>query len=114
MIDIHVMSYDIRSIMVCLLCLLQDMYDNLSHKIEDVTLNSTSFQFEGEYAVFLNTEKRNHSSIVKVTNIVKNIHASITTCNPYFLGRLTVVTDKKDQDTAFSPKFLDISKFVHC
>ncbi|KEH39004.1 cellulose synthase H1-like protein [Medicago truncatula] len=45
---------------------MKDMYDNLSHKIEDVTRNSTSFQFEGEYAVFLNTEKRNHPSIVKV------------------------------------------------
>jgi len=76
MIDIDV--YDINIVnckMVCLLCLLQDMYDNLRHKIEDVTRNSTSFQFEGEYAVFLSTEKRNHPSIVKVTNIVKNIHA---------------------------------------
>ncbi|MCI09562.1 cellulose synthase-like protein H1-like, partial [Trifolium medium] len=43
-----------------------DMYDNLSQKIEDVTRNPISFQFEGEFAVFLNTEKRNHPSIVKV------------------------------------------------
>jgi len=63
--------------MVCLFCLLQDMYDSLSHKIEDVTRNPISFQFEGEFSAFLNTEKRNHPSIVKVTNIVKNIHASI-------------------------------------
>jgi hypothetical protein len=44
------------------------MYDNLSQKIEDVTRNPISFQFEGEFAVFLNTEKRNHPSIVKVIN----------------------------------------------
>ncbi|KAK2424356.1 cellulose synthase protein H1 [Trifolium repens] len=46
--------------------LMKDMYDNLSQKIEDVTRNPISFQFEGEFAVFLNTEKRNHPSIVKV------------------------------------------------
>ncbi|PNX82564.1 cellulose synthase-like protein h1-like, partial [Trifolium pratense] len=45
---------------------MKDMYDNLSQKIEDVTRNPISFQFEGEFAVFLNTEKRNHPSIVKV------------------------------------------------
>ncbi|AES67199.2 putative cellulose synthase (UDP-forming) [Medicago truncatula] len=45
---------------------MKDMYDNLSHKIEDVTRNSASFQFEGEFAVFSNTEKRNHPSIIKV------------------------------------------------
>jgi hypothetical protein len=40
------------------LCFSQDMYDNLSQKIEDVTRNPISFQFEGEFAVFLNTEKK--------------------------------------------------------
>ncbi|WJX69064.1 hypothetical protein P8452_53363 [Trifolium repens] len=45
---------------------MKDMYDNLSQKIEDVTRNPISFQFEVEFAVFLNTEKRNHPSIVKV------------------------------------------------
>ncbi|XP_058779643.1 cellulose synthase-like protein B4 isoform X2 [Vicia villosa] len=45
---------------------MKDMYDNLSRKVEDVTRNSLSFKFEGEFAVFLNTEKRNHPSIVKV------------------------------------------------
>lgn len=44
------------------------MYDNLSRKVEDVTRNPLSFKFEGEFAVFLNTEKRNHPSIVKVIN----------------------------------------------
>jgi len=54
------------------------MYDNLSHKIEDVTQNPISFQFEGEFAVFLNTEKRNHPSIVKVINsAVKILNVSI-------------------------------------
>ncbi|PNY15594.1 cellulose synthase-like protein h1-like, partial [Trifolium pratense] len=46
--------------------LMKDMYDNLCQKIEDVTRNPSSFQFEGEFAVFLNTEKRNHPSIIKV------------------------------------------------
>ncbi|KAK2370180.1 cellulose synthase protein H1 [Trifolium repens] len=45
---------------------MKDMYDNLSQKIEDMTRNPISFQFEGEFEVFLNTEKRNHPSIVKV------------------------------------------------
>lgn len=44
------------------------MYDNLSRKVEDVTRNLLPFKFEGEFAVFLNTEKRNHPSIVKVIN----------------------------------------------
>ena len=53
---------------------LQDMYDSLSRKIEDVTRKSISFQLDGEFAVFLNTGRTNHPSIVKVTNIiVKNI-----------------------------------------
>jgi len=64
--------------MVRLFVFLQDMYDNLSQKIEDVTRNSASFQFEGEFAVFSNTEKRNHPSIIKVINIaVKRLNASI-------------------------------------
>ncbi|XP_045805954.1 cellulose synthase-like protein B4 [Trifolium pratense] len=46
--------------------LMKDMYDNLCQKIEDVTRNPSSFKFEGEFAVFLNTEKRNHPSIIKV------------------------------------------------
>jgi hypothetical protein len=54
--------------MVCL-WFLQDMYDNLCQKIEDVTRNPSSFQFEGGFEVFLNTEKRNHPSIIKVINI---------------------------------------------
>ncbi|CAI8592789.1 unnamed protein product [Vicia faba] len=45
---------------------MKDMYDNLSRRVEDVTRNSLSLKFEGEFAVFLNTEKRNHPSIVKV------------------------------------------------
>jgi len=54
------------------------MYDNLSQQIEDVTQNPISFQFEGEFAVFLNTEKRNHPSIVKVINsAVKILNVSI-------------------------------------
>jgi hypothetical protein len=41
------------------------MYDNLSHKI-DVDPNSVPNLLEGEYAVFSNTHKTNHSAIIKV------------------------------------------------
>jgi hypothetical protein len=69
----------VREPLMIRLCVsLQDMYDNLSQKMEDVTRNSASFQFEGEFAVFSNTEKRNHPSIIKVINIaVKISNASI-------------------------------------
>jgi hypothetical protein len=71
--------------MVCL-WFLQDMYDNLCQKIEDVTRNPSSFQFEGEFEVFLNTEKINHPSIIKVINIeVKILIASIK-----YLCRLSI------------------------
>jgi len=57
------------------------MYDNLSRKIQDVTRKQIPLQLDdGEFAVFYNTEQRNHPSIIKVTNIqhtaVKYIHAS--------------------------------------
>ncbi|MED6182631.1 hypothetical protein PIB30_030370 [Stylosanthes scabra] len=45
---------------------MKDMYDNLSRKIEDVTAKAIPFPLDGEYAVFFNTERRNHPSIVKV------------------------------------------------
>jgi len=56
------------------------MYDNLSRKIQDVTKKQIPLQLDGEFAVYYNTERRNHPSIIKVTNIqhtaVKYIHAS--------------------------------------
>ncbi|XP_057729313.1 cellulose synthase-like protein B4 [Arachis stenosperma] len=45
---------------------MQDMYDNFSRKIEDVTAKAIPFPLDGEYASFLNTDRRNHPSIVKV------------------------------------------------
>ena len=45
------------------------MYDNLSHKIEEVTHKTIPLQLDGEFAVFSNTEQRNHPSIIKVTEI---------------------------------------------
>ncbi|RDX62085.1 Cellulose synthase-like protein H1, partial [Mucuna pruriens] len=45
---------------------IKDMYDNLSQKIEAVTRNTIPFQFDGEFAVFSNTEKKNHPTIIKV------------------------------------------------
>ncbi|KAJ1400053.1 Nucleotide-diphospho-sugar transferase [Sesbania bispinosa] len=45
---------------------MKDMYDNLSQKIEDVTRKSIPFQLDGEFAVFSNTDQRNHPSIIKV------------------------------------------------
>lgn len=59
--------------MVCLLCFFQDMYDNLSRNIEDVTRNLIPFPLEGEFEVFSNTEKINHPSIVKVINTAVKI-----------------------------------------
>ncbi|XP_020238399.1 cellulose synthase-like protein H1 isoform X2 [Cajanus cajan] len=45
----------------------KDMYDNLSQKIEDVTRKQQiPFKLDGEFAVFSNTEQRNHPSIIKV------------------------------------------------
>ena len=46
------------------------MYENLSRKLEDVTRKPIPFPLDGEFAVFLNTDRRNHPSIVKVTTIV--------------------------------------------
>ncbi|RDY01531.1 Cellulose synthase-like protein H1, partial [Mucuna pruriens] len=45
---------------------IKDMYDNLSQKIEAVTRKTIPFQLDGEFAVFSNTEQRNHPSIIKV------------------------------------------------
>jgi len=45
------------------------MYDNLSQKIEEVIHKTIPLQLDGEFAVFSNTEQRNHPSIVKVTKI---------------------------------------------
>ncbi|KAK7324809.1 hypothetical protein VNO77_28664 [Canavalia gladiata] len=45
---------------------MKDMYDNLCQKIEEVTRKSIPFQLDGEFAVFANTEQRNHPCIVKV------------------------------------------------
>jgi len=43
------------------------MYDNLSRKIQDVTRKQIPLELDGEFAVFSNTERRNHPSIIKVT-----------------------------------------------
>jgi hypothetical protein len=51
------------------------MYDNLSHKI-DVDPNSVPNLLEGEYAVFSNTHKTNHSAIIKVLFSFNNIEVS--------------------------------------
>ncbi|KAJ1400051.1 Nucleotide-diphospho-sugar transferase [Sesbania bispinosa] len=46
---------------------MKDMYDNLSHQIQDVTRKSIQqLHLDGEFAVFKNTEQRNHPSIIKV------------------------------------------------
>ncbi|KAK7335583.1 hypothetical protein VNO80_27507 [Phaseolus coccineus] len=45
---------------------MKDMYYNLSQKIEEVTHKSIPLQLDGEFAVFSNTEQRNHPSIIKV------------------------------------------------
>ncbi|XP_020238415.1 cellulose synthase-like protein H1 [Cajanus cajan] len=45
---------------------MKDMYDNLSHKIVEVTRKKNPFQLDGEFAVFRNTEQRNHPTIIKV------------------------------------------------
>ncbi|XP_027927164.1 cellulose synthase-like protein H1 [Vigna unguiculata] len=46
---------------------MKDMYDNLSRKIQDVTRKQIPLQLDdGEFAVFYNTEQRNHPSIIKV------------------------------------------------
>jgi len=53
------------------------MYDNFSRKIQEVTRKQIPLQLDGELAVFSNTDRRNHPTIIKVTNItVKYIHAS--------------------------------------
>ncbi|KAH1222434.1 Cellulose synthase-like protein H1 [Glycine max] len=49
---------------------MKDMYENLSRKIEEVTCKTISFQLDGEFAVFSNTDQRNHPSIIKV--IIEN------------------------------------------
>ncbi|KAK7261124.1 hypothetical protein RIF29_27428 [Crotalaria pallida] len=45
---------------------MKDMYDNLNHKIEDVTRKSILLPLDGELAVFSNTDRRNHPTIIKV------------------------------------------------
>ncbi|QCE09538.1 cellulose synthase A [Vigna unguiculata] len=45
---------------------MKDMYDNLSRKIQDVTKKQIPLQLDGEFAVYYNTERRNHPSIIKV------------------------------------------------
>ncbi|KAK8469620.1 hypothetical protein PHAVU_005G116450 [Phaseolus vulgaris] len=45
---------------------MKEMYDNLSHKIEEVTHKTIPLQLDGEFSVFSNTEQRNHPSIIKV------------------------------------------------
>ncbi|GAU17127.1 hypothetical protein TSUD_106260 [Trifolium subterraneum] len=66
MVTNEVSTLQIENVQCPTLTLMMDMYENLCQKIEDVTGNPSSFQFEGDFAVFLNTEKRNHPSIVKV------------------------------------------------
>ncbi|RZB76633.1 Cellulose synthase-like protein H1 isoform C [Glycine soja] len=45
---------------------MKDMYHNLSQNLEEVTSKTIPFQLDGEYAVFSNTEQRNHPTIIKV------------------------------------------------
>ncbi|XP_047181632.1 cellulose synthase-like protein H1 isoform X1 [Vigna umbellata] len=45
---------------------MKDMYDNLILKIQDVTRKQIPLQLDGEFAVFSNTERRNHPTIIKV------------------------------------------------
>ncbi|KAG5114522.1 hypothetical protein JHK82_037791 [Glycine max] len=45
---------------------MKDMYDNLCQKIEEVTGKTIPFQLDGEFAVFSNTDQRNHPTIIKV------------------------------------------------
>lgn len=45
---------------------LQDEYEKLSRKIEEVGRKSDPCKPGGEFAVFSNTERRNHHAIVKV------------------------------------------------
>ncbi|RDY01533.1 Cellulose synthase-like protein B3 [Mucuna pruriens] len=45
---------------------MKDLYDHLSKTIEDVTRKQIPLQLDGEFAVFSNTEQRNHPTIIKV------------------------------------------------
>ncbi|KAK7335582.1 hypothetical protein VNO80_27506 [Phaseolus coccineus] len=45
---------------------MKDMYDNFSRKIQDVTRKQIPLQLDGELAVFSNTDRRNHPTIIKV------------------------------------------------
>ncbi|KAK7257562.1 hypothetical protein RIF29_31614 [Crotalaria pallida] len=45
---------------------MKDMYDHLSHKIEEASRKSIPWQFDGEFAIFSNTERKNHPTIIRV------------------------------------------------
>ncbi|KAK7257563.1 hypothetical protein RIF29_31615 [Crotalaria pallida] len=45
---------------------MKDMYDHLSHKIEEASQRkSIPWQLDGEFAVFSNTERKNHPTIIR-------------------------------------------------
>ncbi|KAI4334134.1 hypothetical protein L6164_018864 [Bauhinia variegata] len=44
---------------------LNNEYEHLSRRIEDEDQNSIPCQLDGEFSVFLNTDRRNHSTIIK-------------------------------------------------
>ncbi|KAJ7981275.1 Cellulose synthase [Quillaja saponaria] len=45
---------------------IKDEYEHLCRKIENAVKNSTPFDGDGEFAVFSNTERKNHPTIIKV------------------------------------------------
>ncbi|KAJ7981274.1 Cellulose synthase [Quillaja saponaria] len=45
---------------------IKDEYEHLCRKIENVVKNSPPFDGDGEFAVFSNTERKNHPTIIKV------------------------------------------------
>jgi len=51
----------------------QDMYDNLSHKIE-LDASQKSNPCHGEFDIFSNTERTNHPTIIQVYNFNIVVH----------------------------------------
>ncbi|XP_019448917.1 PREDICTED: cellulose synthase-like protein H1 isoform X1 [Lupinus angustifolius] len=45
---------------------MKEMYDDLSRKIEEASHKSNSWQLDGEFAVFSNTDRKNHPTIIRV------------------------------------------------
>ncbi|CAL0303965.1 unnamed protein product [Lupinus luteus] len=45
---------------------MKEMYDDLSRKIEEASNKSNPWQLDGEFAVFSNTDRKNHPTIIRV------------------------------------------------